>query len=564
MKIRHFILGALACGMFAACTSEDPVGPQGPDNGNGVGYLAVNIVAPKDNGSRTAMDGGFVSGDNTENKVEKGLFLLFNADGTQYANSPQLINLEFGNIGNYDHEVERIANAVLVIGTEEAGVNEIKATKILAIMNPTVDVQGSGDNTNDRRLEQILRGKTLTEVLSVINSFDDRNNQNFVMTNSTYLENGEDGKPTGNPIQAADIAGHIATSPESAKLNPVEIYVERVLAKVHMNKPSDIDCKLSTIDISNGTTTITGKSLKPVITGVELANRAKTVRLFKSISDWNSWEFTWAWNDPANKRSYWANVPNNGGVDQDWYNRNYQEIVDLNKIGNAVDAYCHPNTSSEYITSVLVTAQIMEQDENGEYTQPFEFVKYAGDFYTKEGALAIIANTLHNAGYRIKENNTLSDIPATDLKWIGSRSETTAELEGWEAVAVLQNTTGKTYVNVNEDKVEGEYKVYTADQINTKLAQKAYRVWIWTKGKCYYFVNIEHFGTNKQGEPLKGIIRNHVYNLNLLDLNGLGVPVFDPSETIIPDTPSPDQFYLAARINILKWKIVSQDIHFEN
>lgn len=567
MKIRHFILGALACGMFTACTSEDPVGPQGPDDGNGVGYLAVNIVAPKDNGTRAAVEGGFENGSTAEDKVTNGLFLLFNADNTQYG-TPQLVNLEWEGIkdnnGSYDHNVENIAKAVLVIGTDGengSGVNEIKATKILAIMNPTTGKLGSGDNDVNRDLETMFSGKTLQQVLSVINSFDDKTNQNFVMTNSTYLENYNATSNTGSVVKAANIAGHVATDPESAKLNPVEIYVERVLAKIHMNTTRDIDCEETEISITDGSSATTTKTLYPVITGIELANRADKVRLFKSITDWNTWGFTWNWNDEENKRSYWANVPNSDS-EQSWSNRSYNEVINLNKINQSVDAYCHPNTSSSHITSVLVTAELREGSKEG---APFTFVKYADGYYTKDGALAIIANTLHNAGYRIKDGTELTDIPSTDLKWIEAKNETSADLKGWEAVSVLQNTSGKTYVNVKEKNEDGsDNKVYTAAQINEKLTKKAYRAWIWTEGKCYYFVEIEHFGTDAEGNALKGIIRNHVYNLTLKDLKGLGVPVFDPTVTIIPEKPSPDQFYLAARINILKWKIVNQEIHFEN
>ena len=40
--------------------------------------------------------------------------------------------------------------------------------------------------------------------------------------------------------------------------------------------------------------------------------------------------------------------------------------------------------------------------------------------------------------------------------------------------------------------------------------------------------------------------------------------MFDPDREIIPDIPvDEDGFYIAARINILKWKVVSQDVNFE-
>ena len=86
----------------------------------------------------------------------------------------------------------------------------------------------------------------------------------------------------------------------------------------------------------------------------------------------------------------------------------------------------------------------------------------------------------------------------------------------------------------------------------------------WNDGMAYWYVNIEHFGTDAAGNALNGIVRNHVYDLSLNSLKGLGVPVFDPDREIIPDIPvDEDGFYIAARINILKWKVVSQDVNFE-
>ena len=59
-------------------------------------------------------------------------------------------------------------------------------------------------------------------------------------------------------------------------------------------------------------------------------------------------------------------------------------------------------------------------------------------------------------------------------------------------------------------------------------------------------------------------MRNHIYDLTLSSIKGIGTPVFDPDDVIIPERPDIENlYYLAARINVLAWKVVSQTVNFE-
>ena len=79
----------------------------------------------------------------------------------------------------------------------------------------------------------------------------------------------------------------------------------------------------------------------------------------------------------------------------------------------------------------------------------------------------------------------------------------------------------------------------------------------WTDGKCYYYVNVEHFGSDAYSV---GIVRNHWYNLTINSIKGLGTPVFNPDEEIDPDKPEEENYFVAAEVKILKWKMVSQSV----
>ena len=60
-----------------------------------------------------------------------------------------------------------------------------------------------------------------------------------------------------------------------------------------------------------------------------------------------------------------------------------------------------------------------------------------------------------------------------------------------------------------------------------------------------------------------GIVRNHIYDIAINSVSGLGTPVLDPEEVIVPQKPTNDETYLGARINILSWRVVKQNIDLE-
>ena len=80
-------------------------------------------------------------------------------------------------------------------------------------------------------------------------------------------------------------------------------------------------------------------------------------------------------------------------------------------------------------------------------------------------------------------------------------------------------------------------------------------------GGGYYFVDIEHDVTD--GKTVYGLVRNHWYLLTLKSLNGLGTPVYDPKQVIITEKPDTDYSYISAEINVLSWRMVSQDVDLQ-
>ena len=76
----------------------------------------------------------------------------------------------------------------------------------------------------------------------------------------------------------------------------------------------------------------------------------------------------------------------------------------------------------------------------------------------------------------------------------------------------------------------------------------------WTEGKAYFYVAIEGLG----GEA--GIVRNHYHLLTIDAISGLGTPVYNPEEIIIPEQMPEEEYFVAAKVQILKWKQVNQSV----
>ena len=81
----------------------------------------------------------------------------------------------------------------------------------------------------------------------------------------------------------------------------------------------------------------------------------------------------------------------------------------------------------------------------------------------------------------------------------------------------------------------------------------------------YYNIPIEHLNNDaaENGtvpEAKYGVVRNHHYVVTIDKLEKIGKGIFDGNEKIVPGDPNDDTYYVGAKINILSWKIVSQNV----
>ncbi len=520
MKKIFSLLPLFAALVFTGCSSDEDVLDKKGNGSKEYGYVAVNIVQPKSIGPRALSD-GFEYGNSDENRAETGLFFIFSTDGNTLYGDPQTLTLTTTAGTGNNPEVEEIYKSVLVI---DGASEEPADLQIVCILNAP-DGLGTGITS-------------LSDLKAEIADYSASTPGAFIMSNSVY---------TGGLGATVDVS-NIATSAADALANPVEIYVERVVAKVRAHSTSSFDNQGANPNVDGAE-----KSLSIRVTGIEIANIAQTSYLLKNI---DGITYTWAWSDATNKRSYWETMPS----DLACSNKSYNDIADTGfDIKNVnYTEYIQPNTSAQH-TAVLVTAELLDG------TDPFDFVYLRGGYFTPDNALSLIAEYIANKGYWKKTGESdYSQLATTDFEWENKidNAELTW-LKSYEVVAKVKDgismykKTGDNYVSVELDEVNSLLR--GTEESHTYVAQ------YYKDGKCYYFVNIDQSSVaGADPHTYDGVVRNHIYDLTLNSIKGIGTPVFDPSDVIVPDKPEDeDLWFLSAHINVLAWKLVTQNVDFE-
>lgn len=512
-----FYLPALAAALFfTSCSSDEPAGPENPEDGNGR-FMTVNIMTA---GGSRASESDFENGEDIENTVENALFSFYDEKGN-LSQTPQLMRLTLADAPAGNPYASKISTTTVVIAGQK------EPAKMLVVLNPPSDLK--------------LNGYNLTQALALVGSYNGQTDKTFVMSNSSYYSDGI--------VTAIDVTKKVKSSRTEAEANPVDVYVERVLAKITTDKATDFKTESSTISVDEvGSVTLT-----PEITGVEIANVATQAYLFKDITGISDWMDTWTEvNDFNNKRSYWATTLRDDKAG--FSNKNWNQITDA--FDESHTYYVLPNTSTSSKTAVLVKAILKDKDGKA-----MDLVKWSGNYYKKDAFKRRFAFFLNNEGYRIKEaSNATRELTEDDVDYISAndhkRLVEAKKIKAYQTAGCVKD--GLTVVKIGADNKEttpadGEIEGYMTDAHHV--------VDLWEGGRAYYFTNIKHHGPAESVFEY-GVVRNHVYKLTLSSIQGLGVPVVNPDEPIIPEHPEDKLFYVGAKVRILKWRIVNQTVNF--
>ena len=535
MKKIYGFAALCAAMTLASCSNDnEPANVNGGVADGTPAYMAVKIVNDDMTRATGTDDGEFSYGSKAENTVESATFVLFNG-----SNKSQIINLS-----PTEWKDDAADNQVSVGSTnKEAKVLVINRAKDEPVVDGMVTILNAPET-----LKSSLNGcSTLADVQALIADYTGNAftaSGKFVMTTAAY-ENA-----SGVKVYMTDISDKVKTSVNEALNDAAEVYVDRVIAKV------SLDNKLEDEGANKGASVTFGDGkdatpVKIVVRSVALANQTASAYVMKNISFATA--PTWNWNDLNNSRSYWAVTPSNAG-----YKAN--STWDALASSRLSTAYINENTNAK-VTSVVVTAQL--QESNG---TPLDLVVLLqGKKYYKaaDGITALVNTFTSSYCYKDETANSYVSLKPSQFAWVAS--------DKGNEYAHLSYTDDKPLYKADKD---GKWTAMTAsdkEDFDKMLASDAYTALKWTNGAAYYFVNIHNpSAVDAEGKDIPGVVRNHVYNITLTDIEGLGIPVFDPENwPIDPKDPDPNfdevtYYSLGATINVLKWAKVEQDAHFNN
>ena len=225
-----------------------------------------------------------------------------------------------------------------------------------------------------------------------------------------------------------------------------------------------------------------------------------------------------------------------------------------NYLGTTGKAYDNPMKSE--LTKFLVTARLAYTDASGNIL-PAEICTYKGQkFLGQENVKKVIADDL-GTYYKMTTTatgTTYDKIEPTDIEF-STTTEGSSKLQDYQVVAKLKSSITELYRLSGGDYV-------SANMADVKNELQAVPVEIHNGGRTYYYTPIRHLGKPRSIAEY-GIVRNHSYQVELNSIKGFGTPVYDPTKVIVPVVPSDDLTYLAARINVLSWRVVPSTVDLD-
>lgn len=571
MKISKLFPFACAALMMTACGSDNDIEGGATNPGGDAQYLAVNIVNVGTTPTGRALEGSYENGTANESAISKIRFYFFNSDDTPYILSGTAANwLEVNPVTlNADpttgNGVEKISDAILVIN----GVTSAAPAKMVAIANPATVLSTTTFGDTKKSLSELLNPIVGTQFYT---GGDGTAAKEFVMSNSVYASESK-------TIFANSISGYVKTDEVQAKANPVDVYIERVAAKVRAKLSTDPSAKFEDGASKWGTSKkgikvgeCLGHDIYAVIDGWGLADENTQAYINKQITPtWTSSDLGFGsslWTTADYHRSFWeTSVPFvTGGNTVKNYDFNHY----TNALGNDHYMFTLPNTSAAAIattpaiakynnntrTKFLIAAHLMYK--NGSTWTNAEVCTYKGiDYLGVDKLKDLIA---FESGYYVQDATSTSPaghkrITGADIKFVKKTG-----IDDCLVVAALKDGT-KTYYQNDGTEATPIWNTVDVATANTALGTETAQVR--TEGMTYYYMPISHLGSD--GSIAKyGIVRNHLYDINVTDMSGFGSPVNDPTETIIPTVPVENKSYVAAKINVLQWRVVQQDVNLDH
>lgn len=598
-------MGVASLAMLAACSDDAPVvdgGNTGVVPGDGTtAYMSVVLSAPGDFGRTTDYEDGenFEEGNDSEHNINSAKFFFFDENGNFVLNA-KLMTPNFGESTSTDKPNIEWESKSNVLVLEDLTSNNYPSYMLTVLNMDEFEAEPTLDAT----------AKKLVAANAAYTT------NNFVMSTSSYdrgADQKSDSKYAVNKLESSNFA----TTPELAvdNSNAVVVYVERLAAKVELdvkatsttytqNGVEHTIYKLDQTvagedndhneDIEGGQTANTEIYLE--VLGWSLNATAKEAYMSKQLQ--TSWFTTApypAWDNNRYFRSYWAySYPYALGKDCETA-LDFVKYTDINadglspELGSEYPQYCLENTNlpenildinngvsattgkygvyNSRVTHAVLNTRLCDKDGNS-----ISALNMRGVLFTESALKKYALNALKNGGklnYYIYTGSNIEEdkteitnyrgVDVADIKFVG--------INGSIGGAEFAYAGEQLYQQVEKDG-KTEMVEVTSEQLVEDLNGLADARGIeWYNTRNIYYIPVEHNASatakTNNVEGYYGVVRNHWYKISINSFSKVGHGVYDPDDTTIeikPGKPDDTLYYLGARINVLSWRVINQDV----
>lgn len=586
-----FLMGFAASLAVVGCSSDEPASNQPTVTPDAEGKMYLNVKINDANALSRATDGGYEDGKDYEHAIVRADFFFFDKGG-RFVYSTNLTDFDNNKGETPDENIEyKTENIVVLQGLTE---NQLP-TYMVTVLN------GGGINP----------GANITSLVENVMVESLRNpNGNFIMSTTSFF-----GKPQSDPDRHDDTyyfatklapTDFYSKSQDAEKAVPVNVYVERVAAKFSLDFNEKLEYYPVTTTLHTngnvGGAPEAGTTLYVKFEGWGITGEEKQSHLSKVLDDgWktngidNYWK---TWNNTDYHRSFWGKSVSYGSKDPDLTSVTWEEAI--NNVSEPIYAHETTNTAANirteegnllirtHVTSVLLTATVCEEVDGEK--KPLDLILYNGVYYRYEDFYNYVLNIVSSTdglNYYVCDNPTAEETARTYTQV--SAANLTFKKQNGKTGRVLVVFNGPSTTTLYEHSVVEGKDVYTPikdgvtnlnnlihDNITSSREAIAY-----TDGKMFYTIPVEHLartssGTNVvNGEGDYGVVRNHWYKVTVGKVMNMGNGIFIPKkgdvdpvdpdepdepEPLIPEDPTENKWALRAVINVLSWKIVSQNV----